>query len=483
MKKKLLIFFTAFSFAGFAKSQTLSTVSSQNFDANGKSINGTGSTSYYFYDAQCANQTDFFAGYEYAHNLPNSWTEYKKSADNLTRTTVVRKWFGGIPKKDYTAKLISSETRKYDKDYNSVYYEFTDYSILDPIKNTIRKKYFSSNDDAKQIIHNTEYDSDSTSNGVFYKQSEYIATYEGEKHNTTSSTSTFYDFKGDVVSSSSSKSTILKTVSNNPKGNISDKVTTYSYSYRGANQSVSINRDSSFVASDSSVYDSYYFSNYGTTSGGLEVTGRFLYTVNKATHINVNSHYTVNKKGVLQLNSKSDQYYDSEKGEASYAYSNADSNGILQPISKSFHTFNNDSTIFIYQNYQNGQFVNESKYEYKKDYYANYIWKNNAWVIQSRSDYNFGCNTLVEPNAISDATSWKVYPNPSADNFVVDNLSATSVEGGQINFYNSVGKLVKTEKINYLPALVNVSDLTNGAYILNIVGGDFNISQKLMIQK
>jgi hypothetical protein len=52
-----------------------------------------------------------------------------------------------------------------------------------------------------------------------------------------------------------------------------------------------------------------------------------------------------------------------------------------------------------------------------------------------------------------------------------------------LNIYNSIGKLVKTENNLHNQQIINIEDLSNGIYIVEVKSNKETRNQKLLIQK
>jgi hypothetical protein len=111
----------------------------------------------------------------------------------------------------------------------------------------------------------------------------------------------------------------------------------------------------------------------------------------------------------------------------------------------------------------------------------------NRWVLlpeQAMQRKSNEQNTLPQPFELNaqQSSSFTLYPNP-ADNSVM--LEYLFKEVGNIDVLDMLGKSVykqNTEKNSSINVL-NVSNLTNGVYVVRITDGD-NIQQhKLLIQK
>jgi hypothetical protein len=75
----------------------------------------------------------------------------------------------------------------------------------------------------------------------------------------------------------------------------------------------------------------------------------------------------------------------------------------------------------------------------------------------------------------------KIYPNPASDQL---NIESGSGDISAIEFYDLTGKLVKTEYVNHTHfTTINISELTNGVYLINTVGDASAKLQKLIVRK
>lgn len=75
----------------------------------------------------------------------------------------------------------------------------------------------------------------------------------------------------------------------------------------------------------------------------------------------------------------------------------------------------------------------------------------------------------------------KIYPNPASDQL---NIESGSGDISAIEFYDLTGKLVKPEYVNHTHfTTINISELTNGVYLINTVGDASAKLQKLIVRK
>ena len=88
-------------------------------------------------------------------------------------------------------------------------------------------------------------------------------------------------------------------------------------------------------------------------------------------------------------------------------------------------------------------------------------------------------NGIEEINQNNNIT---LYPNPASD-IVTLNISNLNNNNGEINIYNVIGVLVRSEILKQNHQLINIDDLSNGIYMLTIKSKDYNATQKLLIQR
>ena len=80
-------------------------------------------------------------------------------------------------------------------------------------------------------------------------------------------------------------------------------------------------------------------------------------------------------------------------------------------------------------------------------------------------------------------SDFKIYPNPANNNVTV--YSKTINDEAVIKIFDVIGNELKSEQNNQnqkTSYTINVSDLANGIYILNVSTNNNSFSQKLIIQ-
>lgn len=75
-----------------------------------------------------------------------------------------------------------------------------------------------------------------------------------------------------------------------------------------------------------------------------------------------------------------------------------------------------------------------------------------------------------------------VYPNPASDvvTLNIDNVNNADLT---LNFYNEIGTLVKSEILKQNNRQINIGDLSNGIYMVEIKSKEWTKKQKLIIQR
>ena len=78
--------------------------------------------------------------------------------------------------------------------------------------------------------------------------------------------------------------------------------------------------------------------------------------------------------------------------------------------------------------------------------------------------------------------NFSVYPNPSAE-FITITTVALDIKNTVITLYNTLGAAVKTVSVEQKNEEINISDLTNGFYMIELKSGSQFAKQRLIIQK
>lgn len=106
-----------------------------------------------------------------------------------------------------------------------------------------------------------------------------------------------------------------------------------------------------------------------------------------------------------------------------------------------------------------------------KGYYKIYDSKGNL-LVESDGDYGYGEYQIIFVHgamSVEDVNenSYNVYPNP-----VKDVLTVSGEDMKQVTIYNALGQLVKTVDCNDNTVQINVNDLQNGMYFVNVINNN-----------
>ena len=93
---------------------------------------------------------------------------------------------------------------------------------------------------------------------------------------------------------------------------------------------------------------------------------------------------------------------------------------------------------------------------------------------------------FVYPTGINEPIGFEnlitIYPNPACD---IVNLNINNANNANLtlNIYNVIGALVKTETLEQNQQQINIEDLSNGIYMVEIKSKEWTGNQKLIIQR
>jgi len=82
----------------------------------------------------------------------------------------------------------------------------------------------------------------------------------------------------------------------------------------------------------------------------------------------------------------------------------------------------------------------------------------------------------------SENTTFTLYPNPASD-IVTLNMDNFTNADMTLNIYNVIGNLVKSEILIQNQRQINIGDLSNGIYVVEIKSKEWTEKQKLLIQR
>ena len=108
--------------------------------------------------------------------------------------------------------------------------------------------------------------------------------------------------------------------------------------------------------------------------------------------------------------------------------------------------------------------------------------KPNPDLYDQVEDFTVPKECELSTTDINTTKTVNISPNPAKDEVYI---TAKNLNGNyQVKIYNMTGSLVKD--VSYNPSYqksINVSNLTNGVYVIKIEGEKINHSQKLIIKK
>jgi hypothetical protein len=96
------------------------------------------------------------------------------------------------------------------------------------------------------------------------------------------------------------------------------------------------------------------------------------------------------------------------------------------------------------------------------------------WVRQN--------NLTTQLDSNSKESELLVFPNPSS-NFIKITLLSSSQSSSEVRIYNNAGQLMQTEELFETTNQLNISNLVNGLYILEVNKNNRKIYQKLIVQR
>jgi len=114
----------------------------------------------------------------------------------------------------------------------------------------------------------------------------------------------------------------------------------------------------------------------------------------------------------------------------------------------------------------------ESKHWYPND---------SLWNTYNEFQYYYSDHTASISENKSDFAV-KIFPNPASD-IVTLNIDNTNNADLTLNIYNVIGKLVRSELLKQNQKQINISDLKNGIYLVEIKSKKWSEIKKLIIQR
>lgn len=134
-------------------------------------------------------------------------------------------------------------------------------------------------------------------------------------------------------------------------------------------------------------------------------------------------------------------------------------------------------TTYMYHWYLGGVFAPCSSIRWEVDDYPCSILPSTFHQIWVRQSSVTGLN-----NSGSSGMQLSLWPNPASN---VINLGGRKGNNTPLtlNIYNNIGQLLRSELLSNIPHPINVADLSNGIYLLEIRSKEYMQHQKLIIQR
>lgn len=131
-----------------------------------------------------------------------------------------------------------------------------------------------------------------------------------------------------------------------------------------------------------------------------------------------------------------------------------------------------ECAMFIIEDNVGNGITSES---FGKGYYKLYDSKGNI-LAESDGDFGFGEYHIIYVHgamSVEDVTetTYNIFPNP-----VKDVLTITGENMSQITVFNALGQLVKSVNCNDYAVQINVNDLQNGMYFVNVIDNQGNVA-------
>lgn len=110
--------------------------------------------------------------------------------------------------------------------------------------------------------------------------------------------------------------------------------------------------------------------------------------------------------------------------------------------------------------------------------------KSKTVLLYSRSNIATNANSVLGLETLNtDLSNFKIYPNPTKDNFVIDIKSQTLINSLKIKIYNLTGELIRTNIIKDNKQNIDVSNLSSGIYYLELSSEASILGKQLLIKK
>jgi len=187
-----------------------------------------------------------------------------------------------------------------------------------------------------------------------------------------------------------------------------------------------------------------------------------------------------------------------------YRNQNADTLFILNWNGSSY---SDSSQMIVYEQDLDGNFAGEADYYYNGSWVLDYFdwhyftYDINNNIIRDENDNDFYSTAdSIFPNTValysnfqpcaytvnvpgneSGENFWKIYPNPTTDNFTITFSNQSPSIHNQLKIYDVTGRIVHEQKLNNQSTVIN-NQFSSGVYFVRVSCGERVFTQKLVIQ-
>jgi Secretion system C-terminal sorting domain len=113
-------------------------------------------------------------------------------------------------------------------------------------------------------------------------------------------------------------------------------------------------------------------------------------------------------------------------------------------------------------------------------FYNNNSKQNGSKLYVDNLNFDNLVTSISEP--LTANSGFNLFPNPASDNITL-NFQNSSKNNTFVNIYNVVGELIHSEQLQQDQQKINVADLCNGIYMVEVGSNEGSEKQKLVIQK
>lgn len=197
--------------------------------------------------------------------------------------------------------------------------------------------------------------------------------------------------------------------------------------------------------------------------------------LNKKWIFDIKIDYQYDKLGNVTLTNNYEYNIDSLKWINKYEENTAyDSNS--RRVEYKFKSWNKTSNLWeeiVNDKYTNFYDLNNNLIEIITSSYDN---STQTYIESNIDDFFYSLHDVILQNKSTTFNELKVYPNPTNDLLIIENLSSPT----QINLTDLTGKIVLKQEINSEKATINIGHILPGIYLLKFKSSDNSYSIKVV---